>query len=403
MGKRAAVGAPPVSKAKAKAKTAAASTALVQPEPMETHSVNAELQAFLASCDAEIKSYYGSALDEVTSFCGAQPFDKKLAMSCLAANGRYKCALPFFALDTMWEAQPNVPRYRSRIDSLRDHFFADPNVMDEALVVPVEQGAALDGKFRGTLQSISPPEMLDALRVAVAEDIRNKVPKSRLKQWLGVLQSTHVQFEAMQGNRMDKVFSSLVQGRENICVKCENTRVSSLLRVYEIMDFKRQLSKIGGGPGKEDKKASGVSVAALVEKYKGISFAKMSEPVSATFIEYAVGFYNNALSYPDVAAVLQRFDQLANNPIDSIYKYRLVMLGCEKQRDKMLWVYSFLFDHFEHVTLMKAVAKRGDDAKSVKESVPLRSLQDGAVEHVSYVRLFLMKRSLREHLLRFMD
>ena len=45
--------------------------------PMESGSVNAELQAFLAACDATIKGYFGTALGEpATAACGLQPFDR---------------------------------------------------------------------------------------------------------------------------------------------------------------------------------------------------------------------------------------------------------------------------------------------------------------------------------------
>ena len=267
-------------------------------------------------------------------------------------------------------------------------------------LVPVDAADKVPdpNKAPGTLQSISPPEMRDALRMAIAADIDAKVPKSRLKAWLRVLMSTHVQFEVMEGNRMAKVFQSLVQGREDVCVKCENSRVTSLLRVYEVMDFKRQLSKVSGSDGKAT-----VSVTTLVDNYQRIKFAKMSEPVSSTFIGYAVTVYNAVLVHPEIAKLLQAFDNLSHNPLDSLYKLRLVMLGCDKHRERMHWVFSFLYDHHENVVLLKALEKHGPEAKHVKESIPLRSLQDGSPEHVSYVRLFLMKRTLREHLWRLMD
>ena len=383
---------------KAKAKAA---LALVPPPPVESLGVNADLQAHLASCDAMIKAHYGAALEgDATSACGAEPFNKKVAADRLASHGKYQCAVPFYAIDTMFEMQPNVPRYRTRIEALRDHFFQTPRFIEDPIVVHVEPEQFPEGKFRGVLQPVSAPEMRDALRMAIAQDIERKASKATLKGWLEILMSTFVRFEVHSANKLEKVFSVLVQGREDVCVKCENTRTSSLLRVYEIMEFRKLMQS---SPSSHDKKKGAVNAKELVEAYQKIKFSKMSEPVSGTFIEYAITFHNSALQFPEIARVLQHFDQLPANPMDSIYKYRLVMNGCDKNREKMLWVYSFLFDHYHNVVLKKARPGSEIDSKWVKDSISVRSLQDGSAEHVSYVKLFLQKRSLRDALLKMMD
>ena len=190
------------------------------------------------------------------------------------------------------EPQPNVPKYRERIDNLRLHFFSEPAKFPTNLetVIFVNGGDTMPHENKTQLKAVSPPELRDALRMAVADAVRNGESDDTLKQWRKCIQSIPVRFKATASDPEQKVsnaFESSVQQREDIGVLHANVRMSALLRSYEIMDLKSQLET--GGGAKQNKKS-------LAQHYSKIRFAPESEKVSQTFVEHCIALHNSVLS-----------------------------------------------------------------------------------------------------------
>lgn len=183
--------------------------------------------------------------------------------------------------------------------------------------------------------------------------------------------------------KLGEMFGSIVQKRENLGVKWENMKVSSLIRTYEIMDLKRQLESFKG------KEKVTLNKHTLADYYKSIKFCKLSEPVKVSFVEVAQMLHASALHIDAVQKVLFAFDELPMNPIDSVYKIREVVIQADKKEANMVWVFPFLWDHWN----------RTDG----KDSIPIRALQEEGSLGVSLVRLFLFKRSLRDFLWKTME
>ena len=151
------------------------------------------------------------------------------------------------------------------------------------------------------------------------------------------------------------------------------------MRIYEIMDFKKQLELV------TDTKQNKVTLHA---HYQGLKMAQSSEEVSVAFIECANMIYNNMLISPRIQQLLFMLDQNAKcNPLDSIYKLREIAVLCEKKEQWMFWALSMISDWWYH--------RDGTDP------IPIRTLKDG--QDVSLVRLMLFKRTMKEKLLRMMD
>jgi hypothetical protein len=165
-----------------------------------TCAVNARLQGFLAECDAKIKDHFKDLMSMPTSSyddSGIATYDKVTATRLLSAGSSYTCSAPLYWLNTGFELQPNVPRYRKRIMNLKDHFFSSPTPMLEPTVVRLSPGE-LPHKMQGSLKAVDLPELRDALRVAVAEAIENgNTSKKDLASWKEVLLSIPFRFEAM--------------------------------------------------------------------------------------------------------------------------------------------------------------------------------------------------------------
>ena len=101
------------------------------------------------------------------------------------------------------------------------------------------------------------------------------------------------------------------------------------------MDLKKQLEAIEGKKNKHD----------LAAYYKTIKFAKSSEAVSVTFIETAGALFNGAFAVPEVLSICTDFDQLPNNPMDSVYKYQEVAKTAgSKNKEDMIWAFQMMWD-----------------------------------------------------------
>ena len=175
----------------------------------------------------------------------------------------------------------------------------------------------------------------------------------------------------------------MIQQRENVGIKFENLRLSSLRRVYEVVDFKRMLETSMG-------KTGNVTKNALADLYRKIKWSKYSEQVSATFIEYALNFHKTVLNEAGTARLCMQLDQLEMNPVDSLYKLREIAMMCDRKHAHIQWVLCMLYDNWTRL--------------DAKDPVPIRALKDSEDrEHVSIVRLYLFKRSLRDLLWRQME
>ena len=175
------------------------------------------------------------------------------------------------------------------------------------------------------------------------------------------------------------VFKSVVQRREDICVMKENMGVTALMRIYEVVDFKRLLEVTDG---KQTKKS-------LSNHYENVKFAQESEKVTQGFIEVALMLHKSVLSVPEVQATLLKLDQLPKKAIDSVYKIREVAIQCNKQPDLMIWAFGMLADQW----------LRKDKAS---DPIPIRQLKE-STDQVSLVRLYLWKKQVRDHLWRCME
>lgn len=195
----------------------------------------------------------------------------------------------------------------------------------------------------------------------------------------------HTPYEVTQSEgKLGEIFGSVVQKREDLGVRFENMKVSSLIRTYEIMDLKRQLEAVKG------KERVTLNKHTLADHYKKIKFAKSSEPVKVGFVEVAQMLHSTALCIPIVQQTMFAFDELHNNPLDSIYKLREIVIQSDKKETNMTWVFPMMWDHWN----------RTDG----KDAIPIRVLQgDANYGGVSLVKLFLMKRSLRDWLWKTME
>ena len=178
---------------------------------------------------------------------------------------------------------------------------------------------------------------------------------------------------------VEQIFKTVVQAREDLGVLRDNTEVTPLMRIYEVVDFKKQME------ASENKKLSRSSLASL---YDTVKYAKRTEPVKAAYIEVAMMLHRSCLSFPSVRNILQAMEQLAVCPLDSVYKIREVCVQCDKKESLQQWTFTMLMDWWQRMD--------GCD------SVPIRTLKEGP-DQVSLVRLFLFKRTLRDHLMREMD
>eukprot|EP00438_Fugacium_kawagutii_P017120 Skav204436 [mRNA] locus=scaffold1093:205958:209098:+ [translate_table: standard] len=342
------------------------------PEPPKiasTDAINAEVQSRLAAHDALIKDHFDDLVTGApTDHSGYARYREVDAAAALGAGKPYVCACPLYWLNVSFEFQPNLPKYQKRIDNLETHFFEEPRNLSEPILVYVNP-AEMPHKMKGSLRAFDAPEMRDALRQAVSNAISAKKGRKVMNEWHQILMGVPMRFEA--GIAVIKNFSKI------------NTywsqKVTSLMRIYEIMDFKRQLEIV------TEEKQNKVTLHA---HYKGLKMAQSSEEVSISFIEVANMLYFNMLNSPRIQQLCFTLDQEPVNPLDSIYKLREIAIICEKKEPLMFWALGMLCDWWH--------------LKDGRDSIPIRALKDTASD-VSLVKLMIFKKQLKEKLVRQMD
>ena len=329
---------------KAKAANAKAKPVTVAPAATSPSAINANIQAYLAACDAQTLSHpiFHSIMDELpSSGSGVPKYDPKVAEERLSSSQDYVASAPLFWLNVGWEAQPNLPKYKSRINDLQAHFFAKPGYLKTEVRVVLPSSSCRPHEMKGNLLAYDPPEMRDSLRQAVAQAIESGADDSTLEGWRDVLLSVPMRFtvvESDQEHKIDLMMKTLVQEREDIGVLFDNLRVSALMRTFEVIDMKAQLEKDGG------ERQTNKSLAAY---YKTLRYCKRSEKVSQTFVEISLSLHKNALCYEKVRNICLRFDEMGlDNPIDSVYKLREIMTKSDKSRNNMEWAFSMTWDWF---------------------------------------------------------
>ena len=333
--------APKVKAANSKAKAKAVS---VSPAATSPNAINANIQAYLAQCDAQVlahPSFNSIMKEQPTSKCGHLAYDPKIAGERLSQGLDYVAAAPLHWLNLNWEVQPNLPKYKSRIDDLQRHFFERPAYLKVEVRVVLPDKSCRPHEMVGSLLAYDPPEMRDSLRQACSQAIESGADDSTLEEWRGVLLSVPMRFtvvESDQEHKIDLMMKTLVQEREDIGVLFDNLRVSALMRTFEVIDMKAQLEKDGG------ERQTNKSLAAY---YKTLRYCKKSEKVSPTFVEISLSLHKNALCYDKVRNICLRFDEMGlDNPLDSVYKLREIMIKSDKSRQNMEWAFSMTWDWF---------------------------------------------------------
>ena len=367
-----------------KAKPAPTPTVKSEPRPPHGTCVNAALQWELAQNDSTVLAhpvFSGVLTAAPTGDSGVPAYDKKLAASKLGRGEDYVASCPWFWLNANFELQPNVPKYKARIEQLEQHFFASPRSYPDEGVTVMLDSDKLPHELKGQLKAICPPELRDAFRCALARAVKAN-EEHVLKAWLVIAMSIPFRFKPIAPeHQLTTVFRSVVQRREDIGVLYENLRTSSLLRSYEVVDLRAQLEPIHGLLNKNQ----------LAEYYEKTKFSPQSEIVKSSFVEVSVTLHNGMLKIPAARDLCFQFDGLGTrNPLDSVHKLREISAACTAT-DDLVWTLQMMWDWWN----------RTDGS----EPIPIRVLQGKAAGWGGkrLIDLFIYKRTIRNWLLRKVD
>jgi len=109
----------------------------------------------------------------------------KAAMSGAAC--KYQCGINIFWLDFSYSAMPGVPLRQRSIDELRDQYFAGPSGFPKTIVIAVDSVQFNPLEHKGSLQRVSPGEIVYALLDAIRRDIDANKDNEYLLEWRRVL------------------------------------------------------------------------------------------------------------------------------------------------------------------------------------------------------------------------
>jgi hypothetical protein len=198
--------------------------------------------------------------------------------AAMAEVGRYQCGINMFWLDFAYTAMPGVPVRQRAIDELREQYFQFPNGFPKTLVIAVDSSEFNPLNHKGSLQRVSPGEMVYAMLDAIRRDIDNKKDNQHLLLWRQALLTATGLFETLPSFEDKWWYEHNL--REDMATDARNMCRTSYQKICEVLKY-RSIVERAEGP-------SQCTVAALAEKYKANArMSKASEVVSESFIKQA--------------------------------------------------------------------------------------------------------------------
>ena len=126
--------------------------------------------------------------------CGVQaPFSANQCETALRRQGTYISGFNLFWISPVHSSQPGIPLSRKRVQELSTYLFSEgpkPLTWLMTVVVPTHDANVLN--LAGTLRMVSPEEMLHAVLLALADDIRAGADRATLRKWKSALLSVPV-------------------------------------------------------------------------------------------------------------------------------------------------------------------------------------------------------------------
>ena len=193
---------------------------------------NSELQQELTKYDEAIfehKVFKGIREEEPTSDSGMAPYSESGFIAEIAKRGSYVASTNFYWLSHSYEVQPHVPRHKSRIVALEQHFFREPSSWPRGreMHVALPDSSMTPHVNKGLLKPICVPELRDALRMAVGKAVLDKnTTAATLNKWKAILLSVPTRFEVLNDHK--DIHKFVVQEREDTGKMHENTYMSNL-------------------------------------------------------------------------------------------------------------------------------------------------------------------------------
>ena len=258
----------------------------------------------------------------------------KAAMAGAAC--KYQCGINIFWLDFSYSAMPGVPLRQRSIDELRDQYFAGPSGFPKTIVIAVDSVQFNPLEHKGSLQRVSPGEIVYALLDAIRRDIDANKDNEYLLEWRRVLLTATGLFELLPSFEDKWWYEHNL--REDMATDARNMCRTSYQKICEVLKYRSIVQRSEG--------MSQCSAAALAERYAlKARMSKASEKVTESFIRQAFLVHSDLLALPAALECIQDLEARfgVDSPLNGITKLNAIS-RVSKDREDVQWVLVSLWE-----------------------------------------------------------
>ncbi|CAK9003484.1 Uncharacterized protein SCF082_LOCUS7759, partial [Durusdinium trenchii] len=304
----------------------------------------------------------------------------------MARTKQYACGGNLSWIKMGFTTSPGVPYNQNSILKLKDFYFQGqeaPRRFPGLIIVAVSLQQAQNGMMseKGAMESVSPPELVHAFVLRLAELIREKTSDDLLEGWLRVILSTMFMFELLP--TVDDRSARADSLRESAVADYHGFAWTVLQKVYHLGLFRQR----------KERDLGTLSAQRVAQLYNEDSLnwveratAADSEAITESYVDQAMTVWSRMLSCKEIADVLHCMDRTYGHdaPLNGIVQYQL-MISKTRTQEMLLWCLKCIEQYFTCGYLTK-----GD---LTTRQISASGGNKGTID------LFMFKRELLDHFL----
>ena len=182
---------------------------------------------------------------------------------------------------------------------------------------------------------MSPMELVDALLLAVARDITNKLAEEQLKVWNVCLRNVPFTFKRLSSE--DAKYFEAFNMREALIHQAHHLQHTATQNIAALMAFRtRKEASIGA-----------VNYKQLINLYaQNAKYALTSEVVSETWVKAACTVWDRLLTHSDVYGLVMKLEESygVSNPLNNTYTLESFAVKTGSNRENVMWVLGGILD-----------------------------------------------------------
>ena len=253
-------------------------------------------------------------------------------------TNQYACGGNLGWLKPCFSTSPGVPFNENSIQKLQNYYFKEdtaPQRFPGLVIVAVSNSQAPNGMMgeRGAMEQVSPPELLHAFIMRVAELVRQGAPHDVLSGWLRVFLTCMMVFEKLP--TVDAKSARSDSLRENAVAEYHGIAWTVLQKVYHIGYYRdRKIKELGSLSAarvaqlyNEERVSAKGSLCFRLSRIDPQLSNQKPEAMTESYVDQALTIWNRMLTCPELTSLLLKMDKAYGHdaPLNGVVQYQLLI------------------------------------------------------------------------------